>query len=55
VAIEMILAKIRQRLSTTGAPVIPMVADEHRHHPGGSHATPHSHQTVHLATEGHRS
>jgi uridine kinase len=28
VAIEMILAKIRQRLATTGAPHIPMVADE---------------------------
>jgi uridine kinase len=56
VAIEMILAKIRQRLSTSSAPVIPMVADEHRHHhAGATHATPHSHTTVHLATEGHRS
>jgi uridine kinase len=31
VAIEMILAKIRQRLAINGAPHIPMVADEHRH------------------------
>jgi hypothetical protein len=36
VAIEMILAKIRQRLASSGAPHIPMVADEHRH----SQATP---------------
>ncbi|MCU0626730.1 MAG: uridine kinase [Gemmatimonadaceae bacterium] len=32
VAIEMILAKIRQRLSLSGAPHIPMVSDEARHH-----------------------
>ena len=31
VAIEMILAKIRQRLASSGAAHIPMVADEHRH------------------------
>ncbi len=32
VAIEMILAKIRQRLGSSGAAQIPMVTDEHRHH-----------------------
>jgi uridine kinase len=37
VAIEMILAKIRQRLATAGAPHIPMVADERRLTPTGSH------------------
>ena len=37
VAIEMILAKIRQRLSTSGAPHIPMVADDSRQ----AMATPH--------------
>ncbi len=31
VAIEMILAKIRQRLAVSGAPHVPMVTDEHRH------------------------
>lgn len=41
VAIEMILAKIRQRLAAHGAPHIPMVADEHRHHTGASKA-PHT-------------
>jgi uridine kinase len=37
VAIEMILAKIRQRLATHGVPHIPMVADENRLTPTGSH------------------
>ncbi len=39
VAIEMILAKINQRLALAGAPHIPMVADEARHHhaPHGHH------------------
>jgi uridine kinase len=45
VAIEMILAKINQRLALSGAPHIPMVADESRHH----HA-PHGH---HAASPGH--
>ncbi|MCC7055587.1 MAG: uridine kinase [Gemmatimonadaceae bacterium] len=36
VAIEMILAKIRQRLMTSGAPSIPMVSDERRHVEGGT-------------------
>jgi len=40
VAIEMIVAKIRQRIASSGAPHIPMVADERRHHPhtSGAHA-----------------
>mgnify|MGYP002777090304 CR=1 FL=1 len=40
VAIEMIVAKIRQRLALSGVPHIPMVADDarphHRHHPHGA-------------------
>jgi uridine kinase len=55
VAIEMILAKIRQRLSTSGAPVIPMVTDEHRHHAADPHATPHFARAVHHVPEGHQS
>jgi len=40
VAIEMIVAKIRQRIASSGAPHIPMVADERRHHlhTSGAHA-----------------
>ncbi len=38
VAIEMILAKIRQRLTANGAPHIPMVADEQGHTPLSSPA-----------------
>ncbi len=34
VAIEMILAKIRQRLAVSGASHVPMVTDEHRHAAG---------------------
>jgi uridine kinase len=43
VAIDMIVAKIRQRLNTAGALVVPMVADEHRHHDHAAHPphTPH--------------
>ncbi len=37
VAIEMILAKIRQRIATSGAPHIPMVSDERRHSITGAH------------------
>lgn len=37
VAIEMILAKIRQRLAIGGAPHVPMASDEHRHHVGVPH------------------
>jgi len=37
VAIEMILAKIRHRLATSGAPHIPMVSDERRHSITGAH------------------
>ncbi|HYW50039.1 MAG TPA: hypothetical protein VE861_05500, partial [Gemmatimonadaceae bacterium] len=37
VAIEMILAKIRQRLAISGAPHIPMVADERRQSVTGAH------------------
>ncbi len=37
VAIEMILAKIRHRLATSGAPHIPMVSDERRHGITGAH------------------
>ena len=37
VAIEMILAKIRHRLATSGAPHIPMVSDERRHGIIGAH------------------
>lgn len=37
VAIEMILAKIRQRLATNGAPHIPMVTDERRELVTGAH------------------
>ncbi len=50
VAIEMILAKIRQRLALNGAPHIPMVADERRRHPhdGGAHAA-HAHRDGDLA------
>ncbi len=44
VAIEMILAKIRQRLATSGAPHIPMVTDERRQTVTGAHT----------AIEGHR-
>jgi uridine kinase len=47
VAIEMILAKIRQRLAMNGAPMIPMVTDEHRHH------TPHGHAAIHAAKGPH--
>lgn len=43
VAIEMILAKIRQRVAMNGAPHIPMVSDERRHSITG----------VHTAIEGH--
>ncbi len=46
VAIEMILAKIRQRLASQGAPHIPMVADERRHHTDGAHVP-------HTVVEGH--
>lgn len=38
VAIEMILAKIRQRLAVSGAPHIPMVSDERRESVTGPHA-----------------
>lgn len=38
VAIEMILAKIRQRLAVSGAPHIPMVSDERRESVTGAHA-----------------
>lgn len=37
VAIEMILAKIRQRLAASGAPHIPMVSDERRESVTGAH------------------
>ena len=37
VAIEMILAKIRQRLAVSGAPHIPMVSDERRESVTGAH------------------
>jgi uridine kinase len=45
VAIEMILAKIRQRLADGGAPHIPMTHDDYRHHTSGAHhaiPAPHS-------------
>jgi len=40
VAIEMILAKIRQRLATSGAPHIPMVPEERRKHSADALAHP---------------
>jgi uridine kinase len=45
VAIEMILAKIRQRLADGAAPNIPMTHDDYRHHTSGAHhaiPAPHS-------------
>jgi uridine kinase len=39
VAVEMILAKIRQRIAT-GAPAIPLVTDDHRHHHPHHHHRP---------------
>lgn len=45
VAIEMILAKIRQRLALSGAPHIPMVGEEmpRHHHPTAHHHAPRTH------------
>ena len=47
VAIEMILAKIRQRLATNGAPHIPMVPEERRKH--SADALPHPATREHTA------
>jgi len=47
VAIEMILAKIRQRLASNGAPHIPMVSEERRKH--SADAPPHTATREHTA------